>query len=90
MKKVTRGQVRTRNVVMLAQCVKLPHFRLVTYWLHFYQSDLFISISRSEIRGQIGATHVLTHCYEKLELCETVEGEQGARRGIFRFIFIFW
>jgi hypothetical protein len=44
-----RGKSAHATWCLLAQCVSLLHFRLITYWLLFYQSDLFISILRSQI-----------------------------------------
>jgi len=31
-----------------------------------------------------------THCYQMWELSEKVEGQQGQRRRICRFLFVFW
>lgn len=49
MKNWQKGKSAHATWCLLAQCVNLLHFRLVTYRLLFYQSDLFISILRSQI-----------------------------------------
>jgi len=45
--KVKSGQVGTRNVGLVWPVCQLTLFRLVNYWLIFYQSDLFLSFLRS-------------------------------------------